>query len=80
MRCEWVIESVLPIMLTFQFFDTESYYDFLRVYDGNSTAATLVGTFSGSALPPAIIATSGAMLVTFASDATEQRYGTCIDS
>jgi hypothetical protein len=45
--------------VTFSSFNIENTYDFLYVYDGNSTAATLLGTFTGTTNPGTITATSG---------------------
>jgi hypothetical protein len=47
---------------------TESGYDIVRVYDGDTTAAPLLGTFSGNTLPADLSATSGTMLVRFTTD------------
>jgi len=44
-------------------FETEPGVDFLRVYDLGTT--TLLGTFSGSTLPPQTVAMSGSMYIEF---------------
>jgi len=56
------------ITLTFDTFSTESGYDFLKIYDGETTGATLLGSFSGASLPSPVTATSGTMLIRFSSD------------
>jgi hypothetical protein len=58
--------------LTFNSFATESGYDYLYVYNGNSTSAAQVtgSPFSGTSLPSAIIssATDGTLTLKFTSD------------
>lgn len=55
--------------LLFTQFNTESIDD-LIIYDGNSTAAPVIGTYSGTTLPPPIIASNptGCLTVVFDSD------------
>lgn len=47
------------IILNFNYFDTEEVFDFVKVYDNQE----VIGTFSGSDLPPAVVASSGTMLI-----------------
>ncbi len=63
--------------VTFNDFETESSYDFLKVYDGNSTNATLIGTFDGSNSPGEITATNeqGALTFEFSSDGSVNKAG-----
>lgn len=58
-------------------FETEARYDKLYVYDGESTRATLLGTYSGNTIPNTILATSdnGALTFKFTSDASVTRSG-----
>ena len=56
------------IALTFTSFATEAGYDFVRVYDGATTSSTLLGTYSGSSLPPVLTSSGGSMLITFTTD------------
>ncbi|MBE9576158.1 PKD-like domain-containing protein [Flavobacterium proteolyticum] len=65
------------VTVTFTSFNTESGWDFLRIYDGNSTAATLLGTYSGTTLPPTFTATSasGCLTFNFTSDTSVIRSG-----
>ena len=56
------------ITLTFTSFSTEEWYDFVRVYNGTTTSAPLLGSFSGNSLPPVLTANSGSMLIRFTSD------------
>ncbi len=56
------------ITLEFLAFDTEQDFDFVKIYDGTTTNAPLLGTFSGIALPPVITSSGGAILIHFISD------------
>ncbi|CAN1553115.1 Secretion system C-terminal sorting domain [Flavobacteriaceae bacterium] len=60
------------VTVNFTSFATESGWDFLKIYDGNSSAATLLGNFSGTAIPGPFTAstTSGCLTFVFTSDAT----------
>ena len=63
------------ITLSFTAFNTESNYDYVRVYDGASTADPLLGEFSGTTLPAAITSSGGSMFVHFSSDYSVTRSG-----
>lgn len=69
------------VTVTFTSFNLESNWDFLRVYDGNSAAAPLLGTYSGTTLPPAITASSinGCLTFVFTSDVSGTRAGWTAD-
>ena len=58
------------VTVTFNAFATENGFDFLRVFDGNSAAGTLLGTFSGAAIPGPFTAStaSGCLTFVFTSD------------
>ncbi|MDB5256770.1 MAG: Ig domain protein group 2 domain protein [Chitinophagaceae bacterium] len=53
------------IKAQFSSFATEGTYDILYVYDGTSTAATLMGSYSGTVVPSDLIATNGSGALTF---------------
>lgn len=61
--------TATQIILSFQTFCTELIFDVLRVYDGPDTNSLLLGTFTGTTLPPGLVANSGAMTIHFRSDA-----------
>ncbi|MEQ9450712.1 MAG: LamG-like jellyroll fold domain-containing protein [Pseudomonadales bacterium] len=63
------------ITLTFVSFDMEANDDFLRIYDGTSTAAPLLGSFTGTSLPPTVTATSGNMLIVGETDGRTRARG-----
>jgi len=58
------------ITLTFTDFAFEQDYDFLYLYDGNSTAAPLLGSFTGTTLPGNFTSTAldGSLTVNYVSD------------
>ncbi len=68
--CSWLISptGAENILLTFTAFSTESGYDFVKVYDGTSTSASLLGNFSGSSIPAPISSTGPNLYITFISD------------
>ncbi|MDP4281409.1 MAG: C10 family peptidase [Bacteroidota bacterium] len=69
--CSWLFQpssisdSVTSITLSFDRFNTESGQDTLSIYKGTTTSDSLVGTFSGSNIPPAITVNGNKALVTF---------------
>ena len=68
--CKWLIQpdEVSSITLEFSSLSLEDSYDFIRVYDGSTFSAPLLGVFSGSSLPPPLTSSGGVMLVHFTSD------------
>jgi hypothetical protein len=50
---------------TFNSFQLESCCDFLKIYNGNSITAPLLGTYTGTTLPSCISATGGSGCLTF---------------
>ena len=58
------------IRVNFIEFNTESGYDYLYIYDGSSTDATLIGQYNGSNSPGEVTATNdeGALTFRFTSD------------
>ena len=57
------------VTINFTSFSTESGYDFLNFYNGSGTT-TLLGSYSGTTLPPSFTSTApnGCLTVTFTSD------------
>jgi len=69
--CSWLLspqteeDSVTNINVNFVFMDTDA-NDVITFYDGNSSAALVIGTYSGSVTPPGIISTTGnELFITF---------------
>jgi hypothetical protein len=76
-NCRWLIQppGATWIELTFSSFNTESGYDFVRVYDGATTSAPLLGSYSGTTLPPVLRSSGGSLLIVFTSDSSITRAG-----
>ncbi|MCQ2275453.1 MAG: fibronectin type III domain-containing protein [Bacteroidales bacterium] len=55
-------------------YDTESFYDKLKIYDGASTSGTVLGEFSGTGSID-VISTTGPLTLAFLSDASNQGSG-----
>ena len=69
-NCSWLIQppGAITIDLSFNSFRTEVGFDFLDVYDGTNNLGTLLGSFSGTAIPSTLQASSGSMYLEFRSD------------
>ncbi|RZK58424.1 MAG: T9SS type A sorting domain-containing protein, partial [Hymenobacter sp.] len=67
------------VSLSFTAFGMEAGPDYLAVYDGPSTNATLLATYTGYSIPPTIVAsntnTSGALTLKFVSDGSVTGIG-----
>jgi len=74
-KCTWKITSNTRIGLYFKAFDTESGFDYVKVYDGDSESSSLIGSYSGSTLPPYITSTNKQLFVTFSTDGSGERWG-----
>jgi hypothetical protein len=76
-NCRWLIQppNATRIELTFSSFNTESNYDFVKVYDGATTSAPLLGSYSGTTLPPVLRSSGGSLLIVFTSDNSITRAG-----
>ena len=75
--CEWLISpsNGKPITLNFYQFNTESGKDFITIYNGDNTSAPVLGTFSGSTLPPVLVSTGSKMLIRFTTDDQNNDFG-----
>ncbi len=57
------------LQISFTAFSLEgNHYDYLNIYDGNTTSSPLIGTFTGTYSPGIIVASSGALTFEFHSD------------
>jgi hypothetical protein len=74
--CGWLIAPpcATSVTLNFNNFSTESGYDIVYVYDGNTLNSPLLWSGSGSGIPSSITSSQGEMLVVFLSDFSV-RYG-----
>lgn len=77
--CHWSIEpeDAEAVVLSFIEFETESQDDFLEVYEYDPLTGngTLLGRYSGNNLPPTLTSNTGAMFLTFFTDAAETGGG-----
>lgn len=63
--------GAVKVNLCFTSFNTESNYDKVYVYDGNSETAPLIGTYHNSNLPPLQIISSGnSLFIKFTTDSS----------
>ena len=62
------------VTMNFTSWDVENSYDFLKIYNGTSASAPLIGSYSGTS-PGTVVANSGAMTLVFTSDYTENKAG-----
>ncbi|CAL4062888.1 unnamed protein product, partial [Meganyctiphanes norvegica] len=51
MNCTWIINSAVPLDISFSSFNTKSGKDILTIRNGSSSESVLIGNFSGNALP-----------------------------
>jgi hypothetical protein len=63
--------------LTFTSFSTESGYDYFYIYNGNSTGASLIGTYDGTNSPGTVTSTAsdGSLTIRFYSDGSTTSSG-----
>ena len=70
--CMWYIEapnSTHTIKFTFEELNTECFYDYVHIFDGDEPiAANMIAAYAGVHVPGEIISTTGKMLITFRSD------------
>ncbi|HOY33188.1 MAG TPA: C10 family peptidase [Bacteroidales bacterium] len=76
--CMWLIspnDSVDYIRITFDKINTENAYDIITIYDGTTTADSVLGSFSGNTIPPVINSTGKNVLVRFTTNGTNVAEG-----
>ena len=71
----WPGAATTSVTLKFTSFNTEATHDVVRVYNGLNATGTLLGTFSGSAIPASVTSNTGKMSITFSSDGTVVKSG-----
>jgi hypothetical protein len=75
--CSWLIsleDSIESVALSFIRFSLAE-GDLVKVYDGNSESAPLLGSFTGNTLPPDLMTKGPAMLIKFTSDSANTAQG-----
>lgn len=60
--------SAINVSMNFSSFDLENGYDSLYIYDGNSTAAALIGAYTGTSSPGSFTSSGNAVTLHFISD------------
>ncbi len=83
LNSENITETIYPaaagsmVRMTFNSFSTEANYDYLRIYNGTSTSATLIGTYNGTTSPGTVTANNidGALTFNFTSDGSVTTAG-----
>ncbi len=60
-------------------FEVDSGFDFLKIHNGPDTNSPLLATYTGTTLPPAVVANSGFMTVHFTSDGSAAYSGWTAD-
>ena len=67
------------VRLVFTSFDLETNFDYLRIYDGPTTASPLIGTYTGNVGPGLITSNNGCLTFRFTSDGIGRRTGWSAD-
>lgn len=63
------------VTLAFNSFGLEANYDYMYIYNGSSTNAPLIGTYTGTTSPGTVIGTNGALTLKFISDGATVSWG-----
>jgi PKD repeat protein/N-acetyl-anhydromuramyl-L-alanine amidase AmpD len=63
------------ISLSFLSFNLENNWDYLYIYNGSTTSAPLLGTYTGATLPSTLNSTGGSILIEFRSDCSTVAAG-----
>merc|ERR1711974_210329 len=63
------------VQLEFDSFNTEQGFDFVYVYDGADSHASLLGVYSGTAIPRNLLSAGNVMFVLFTSDSSTNGSG-----
>jgi N-acetyl-anhydromuramyl-L-alanine amidase AmpD len=67
--------NATSVTLNFTAFSVENTWDYLYIYDGNSTSAPLLGSYTGSANPGTITSSGGSITLEFRSDCATNSNG-----
>ncbi|MCX6280733.1 MAG: C10 family peptidase [Bacteroidetes bacterium] len=76
-NCTWTIapfDSLSSITLSFNRFDLTN-GDHLNIYNGNSSASPLIGSYTGNTVPSNAVATAGSMFIEFISGSSSTSQG-----
>ncbi|NUM51419.1 MAG: N-acetylmuramoyl-L-alanine amidase [Flavobacteriales bacterium] len=67
--------GVNSVTLSFSQFNLETNWDYLRIYDGNTLSAPLIGKYTGTNSPGTVTSTGNSLLVEFRSDCATTASG-----
>ncbi|MCD4730102.1 MAG: C10 family peptidase [Bacteroidales bacterium] len=79
--CNWLLkpqgdnDSISGLTINFSDFHTETVNDLVSIYDGPANNYPLLGSFSGSTLPPQIISSGNEVLISFSTNGTVTESG-----
>ncbi len=77
--CSWLIQPADPaitnVFVQFSGFKTESSQDVLKIYDGNSENAMLIGIFSGENIPQPVYSSGNALFLVFETGDSVENEG-----
>jgi N-acetyl-anhydromuramyl-L-alanine amidase AmpD len=68
-------QNASSVTLSFTSFDVELNYDYVYIYDGSDMSSPLLGTYTGSTLPPNIVSSCGSLTLEFYSDISTTSSG-----
>jgi len=67
--------GVVNITLSFQSFNLELDWDYMYIYDGSTTSAPLLATYTGTSIPGNVSSTGSSILIEFRSDCSTTAAG-----
>lgn len=76
--CEWLIQvpnATQVVEIDFTRFNTEIANDTVTIYNGNSAASPILGTFSGNTVPANIVSATNEVFITFKSNGSNTANG-----
>lgn len=73
----WVIDAPAGDIISVEFvnFNTELNADIVTIYDGETTTSPVIGTYSGSVIPPSVRSSGNSMFVKFQTSPSTQLSG-----
>ncbi|CAL4130608.1 unnamed protein product, partial [Meganyctiphanes norvegica] len=73
--CSWIIRTSNPIRISFTSFNVEQNWDFLKIRDGESAGAAIIGELTGDSIPSPVQTTTNAAYLSFTSDGSNTGTG-----
>lgn len=68
-------DGTSPVTAWFTSLNMENNFDFIRIYDGNSSTAPLIATLTGNTLPPAFTSTGNVLTLQITTDGATRSNG-----